>query len=125
MKHLTLTSNYSWTQQDISLSLLTANNKKFQNIIINYLAFPYRCVFSDKVSTEYTYYRLRNKNNFSILSINKAIYILESFKKSKFKNCCDDEVITAVEKWLTCVKGRLEKKNQLFYNLYIIEENVV
>lgn len=31
-------------------------------------------VFSDKVSTEYTYYRLRNKNNFSILSINKAIF---------------------------------------------------
>jgi len=31
-------------------------------------------VFSDKVLTEYTYYGLRNKNNFSILSINKAIF---------------------------------------------------
>lgn len=31
-------------------------------------------VFADKVLTEYTYYGLRNKKIFSVLSINKAIF---------------------------------------------------
>lgn len=31
-------------------------------------------VFADKVLMEYTYYGLRNKKNFSVLSINKAIF---------------------------------------------------
>ncbi|XP_060857874.1 uncharacterized protein LOC132935364 [Metopolophium dirhodum] len=93
-------------QKLIVCELARTGGKSLPNMIYKIL----KKVFTDKVLTEYTYYGLRNKNNFSILSINKAIF--EAIKKSKFKSCCDDEVITAIGKWLTSAKGRLEKKNQ-------------
>lgn len=31
-------------------------------------------VFDDRLLMQYTYYGLRNKNNFSLLSINKSIF---------------------------------------------------
>lgn len=31
-------------------------------------------VFDDKLLMQYTYYGLRNKNNFSLLAINKSIF---------------------------------------------------
>lgn len=34
----------------------------------------------------------------------------EAVNKSNFKHSSDDEIITSIGKWLTCAKGRLEKK---------------
>ncbi|XP_025200037.1 uncharacterized protein LOC112597974 isoform X2 [Melanaphis sacchari] len=65
-------------------------------------------VFEDQVLISYTYYGLRNKENFSLLAINKAIFAVN---KSSIKHSSDDEIITSIGKWLTCAKGRLEKKN--------------
>jgi len=34
----------------------------------------------------------------------------EAVNKSSIKHSSDDEIITSIGKWLTCAKGRLEKK---------------
>ncbi|XP_050064376.1 uncharacterized protein LOC126553272 [Aphis gossypii] len=69
-------------------------------------------VFDDQLLISFTYYGLRNKENFSRLGINKAIF--EAVKnKSSFKNSSEDEIITSIGKWLTCAKGRLLEKNKI------------
>ncbi|KAF0718828.1 DUF4806 domain-containing protein, partial [Aphis craccivora] len=68
-----------------------------------------RKVLTDTILKEFTYFGLRNKNNFSILLLNKAIF--DAIRKSKFKNSTDEEIIAIIGKWLTTSKSRLEKKN--------------
>ncbi|KAF0704127.1 Uncharacterized protein FWK35_00037328, partial [Aphis craccivora] len=53
-------------QKLIVCELARTGGKSLPNMIYKIM----KKVFSDKVLTEYTYYGLRNKNNFSILSIN-------------------------------------------------------
>lgn len=87
-----------------------------------------RTVLDDTLLKEYTYFGLRNKNNFSILLLNKTIFgkyivlyylhnkvtldktllVLDAIRKSKFKNSTDDEIIDVIGKWLTTSKSRLE-----------------
>ncbi|XP_022177277.1 uncharacterized protein LOC111038462 [Myzus persicae] len=94
-------------QKQVVCELARIGGKSLKNMIYKIM----KRVFDDKVLIAYTYYGLRNKDNFSLLSINKAIF--DASKKSNFKNASNDEIITAIGKWLTSAKGRLVKKNPL------------
>ncbi|KAE9523144.1 hypothetical protein AGLY_016458, partial [Aphis glycines] len=67
-----------------------------------------RKVLTDTILKEFTYFWLRNKNNFSILLLNKAIF--DTIRKSKVRNSTDEEITAIIGKWLTTSKSRLEKK---------------
>ncbi|XP_025405896.1 uncharacterized protein LOC112680112 [Sipha flava] len=94
-------------QKQVVCELARIGGKSLKNMIYKIM----KRVFDDKVLIAYTYYGLRNKENFSLLAINKAIF--DASKKSNFKNASNDEIITAIGKWLTSAKGRLIKKNPL------------
>eukprot|EP00102_Acyrthosiphon_pisum_P025989 XP_016663199.1 PREDICTED: uncharacterized protein LOC107884813 [Acyrthosiphon pisum] len=78
--------------------LARIGGKSLPNMIYKIL----KKVFDGSILLEFTYYGLRNKDNFSLLAINKVI--IEAVLKSKFKNHSNDEIITAISKWLTGAK---------------------
>uniref|UniRef100_A0A2S2P374 DUF4806 domain-containing protein n=1 Tax=Schizaphis graminum TaxID=13262 RepID=A0A2S2P374_SCHGA len=85
--------------------LARIGGKSLQNMIYKML----KKVFDDHILLGFTYYGLRKKDNFSLMAINKVI--IEAVLKSKFKNHSNDDIITAISKWLTGAKGRLLKKD--------------
>ncbi|XP_016658298.1 uncharacterized protein LOC107883204 [Acyrthosiphon pisum] len=96
-------SDFNFRKQVVS-ELARIGGKSLPNMIYKIL----KKVFDDSILLEFTYYGLRNKDNFSLLAINKVI--IEAVLKSKFKNHSNDEIITAISKWLTGAKGRISKK---------------
>ncbi|CAI6365956.1 unnamed protein product [Macrosiphum euphorbiae] len=66
-------------------------------------------VFDDTILIKFTYYGLRNKDNFHTLSINKAIF--DAVRKSKQKSVSDEEIIISIGKYMTGAKGRIEQQN--------------
>ncbi|XP_022160848.1 uncharacterized protein LOC111026963, partial [Myzus persicae] len=91
-------------KKQVVCELARIGGKSLKNIIYKIM----QNVFDDRLLMQYTYYGLRNKNNFSLLSINKLIF--DAVKKSKYNASNDDEIITSIAKWLTSAKGRIEGK---------------
>ncbi|XP_029347054.1 uncharacterized protein LOC115034396 [Acyrthosiphon pisum] len=94
-------------RKQVVCELSRIGGKSLQNMIYKIM----KRVFDDGILIQYTYYGLRNKENFSLLAINRAIF--DAIKRSKFKNASDDEIITTIGKWLTSAKSRLNKNNVL------------
>ncbi|XP_050063627.1 uncharacterized protein LOC126552760 [Aphis gossypii] len=94
-------------RKQVVCELSRIGGKSLQNMIYKIM----KRVFKDGILIQYTYYGLRNKENFSLLAINRAIF--DAIKRSKFKNVSDDEIITTIGKWLTSAKSRLNKNNVL------------
>ncbi|CAI6377753.1 unnamed protein product [Macrosiphum euphorbiae] len=88
------------------VSELTRLGGKTLSRIINKML---KKVFDDTILIKFTYYGLRNKDNFHTLSINKAIF--DAVRKSKQKSVSDEEIIISIGKYMTGAKGRIEQQN--------------
>ncbi|XP_060865221.1 uncharacterized protein LOC132945897 isoform X2 [Metopolophium dirhodum] len=88
------------------VSELTRLGGKTLSRIINKML---KKVFDDTILIKFTYYGLRNKENFHTLSINKAIF--DAVRKSKQKSVSDEEIIISIGKYMTGAKGRIEQQN--------------